>query len=152
MKCAVEQAQIALSIGEVPVGCVFVKDGKIIASAHNQTNITGNASRHCEMVCISELKMDDMSSIDLYVTVEPCVMCASALSLVGIKHVYFGCFNDRFGGCSSVYSIHEDLDNKYECSPGILKDEAIQLLKDFYARGNPNGVYIFYNDYHSNYK
>lgn len=68
-------------------------------------------------------------------------MCASALALLGIRAVYYGCGNERFGGCGSVYSLHVDGNKKplYQCVGGIRAAEAIQALKTFYARGNPNG-------------
>eukprot|EP00501_MAST-03F_sp_TOSAG23-6_P001193 GSMAST32.ASY1.ANO1.1237.1 assembled CDS len=130
MKLALEQAQFALDRGEVPVGCVLVADNRVIAAAGNETNISCNATRH------SLLRKSD-----LYVTVEPCIMCASALSLIGIRKVYFGCHNERFGGNGSVLSLHENCCPQtakgYPVVSGILKDEAIEIMRLFYSRGNP---------------
>ena len=100
------------------MGCVFVKDeGKdseeIVAKAHNLTNITKNASAHCEINCINELTLrnSDPKSITsrctLYVTCEPCMMCAHALNLAQVQRVVFGCHNDKFGGNGSILSIHK---------------------------------------------
>ncbi|TDH66989.1 hypothetical protein CCR75_005279 [Bremia lactucae] len=108
---------------------------------------------HAEIVAIEFIaaKYGDKASkmladCSLYVTCEPCIMCAGALAHVFIKHVYFGCHNDRFGGCSSVLSLHErsalpdsKLHRGYMCVSGILKDEAIALLKKFYVSENPRG-------------
>ena len=74
------------------------------------------------------------SQCELFVTCEPCIMCAEALSLLGIRKVYFGCRNDKFGGCGSVLSRHEP--KKYACAQGLLEPEAVDLLQRFYARGN----------------
>lgn len=81
-------------------------------------------------------------------------MCASLLSQIGIHRVYFGCFNEKFGGNGSIYSIHNDdfEGQTYEVVPGMRRDNAIQLLKSFYESGNPNGkrnvcICFFYRDY-----
>ncbi|KAG0169303.1 tRNA(adenine34) deaminase [Apophysomyces sp. BC1021] len=107
---ALEVAQEAYDNLEVPVGCVFVHDHKVIARGRNRPNETCNATRHAEIEAIDEiLKHHDRSifhDTDLYVTVEPCVMCASALRQIGIRQVYFGCGNDKFGGNGSVFDIH----------------------------------------------
>jgi tRNA-specific adenosine deaminase 2 len=119
------QAEQALEAEEVPVGCVFVKDGIAIARARNRTNEWHNvraipncrrdfraefqATLHAELEAIDHLLPTNpapLSSITLYVTVEPCVMCASALRQIGIGRVVYGCGNDRFGGCGSVICIN----------------------------------------------
>mmetsp|Transcript_22277 Transcript_22277/g.15887 ORF Transcript_22277/g.15887 Transcript_22277/m.15887 type:complete len:130 (+) Transcript_22277:48-437(+) len=128
MQKALEQAEKALYEAEVPVGCVFVdnKTGKIVASAHNLTNKTKNATTHCEINCIRELGNGfDFSQCTLYVTVEPCIMCAYALNLIQIKKVVYGCDNDKFGGNASILSLHRNIekpkDLKYEVVSGVLK-------------------------------
>jgi len=151
MSLALEQAQLALTREEVPVGCVIVHNdtGEIIARAFNHTNIDKNATRHCEFVCVDDLLLHSegrydvsiFASCSLYVTVEPCIMCAAALRLLHINAVYYGCANERFGGCGSIYSIHnstDDAGSSYPCYGGIRAAEAITALKQFYARGNPN--------------
>jgi tRNA-specific adenosine deaminase 2 len=80
----------------------------------------------------------------LYVTIEPCIMCAAALSLIGIQKVLFGARNERFGGTGSCVSLHETTVlpppfHGYEYASGVLEEQAIQLLKDFYGEGNPRG-------------
>ncbi|KAJ0681913.1 putative tRNA(adenine(34)) deaminase [Helianthus annuus] len=119
MKLALEQAKIAFDSLEVPVGCVIVMDGKVISCGRNRTNETRNATRHAEMEAIdvlldqwkklklSKAEVSEMfSKCYLYVTCEPCIMCAGALSFLGIKEVYYGCANDKFGGCGSILSLH----------------------------------------------
>jgi tRNA-specific adenosine deaminase 2 len=96
------------------------------------------------------VKKCDFASCTLYVTCEPCIMCAGALSLLKFKHVIYGCANDKFGGNGSILSIHQDLCGKcgdsedsscggaeYLSVGGLLKEEAIKLLQDFYISGNP---------------
>ncbi|KAI9354229.1 cytidine deaminase-like protein [Pilaira anomala] len=113
MKEALVVAQEAYDHLEVPVGCVFVSNNeKIIARGRNKPNESYNATRHAEFEAIDLiLKEHDKSvfeKVDLYVTVEPCVMCASALRQVGIRHVYFGCGNEKFGGNGSVFDINTE--------------------------------------------
>ncbi|KAI8585419.1 tRNA-specific adenosine deaminase subunit TAD2 [Geranomyces variabilis] len=144
MKAALEQAQEAFDVGEVPVGCVMVHDGKIIGRGRNRTNETLNGTRHAEFLAIDQIlasghPVEVFRSVDLYVTVEPCVMCASALRQMGIRKVYYGCANDKFGGCGSVFSIHEDPANHgtgYTAEGGIYREEAIMILRRFYVREN----------------
>lgn len=105
MELALEQARLGLEEGEVPVGCVFVQNGEILVSAHNETNLTKNATKHCEIVCIDKLGAA-LHHSELYVTCEPCIMCAEALNLIRVSRVYFGCFNEKFGGNGSVLSLN----------------------------------------------
>ncbi|EHK22724.1 uncharacterized protein TRIVIDRAFT_27743, partial [Trichoderma virens Gv29-8] len=104
------QAKLALRTNETPVGCVVVHDNKVIARGMNATNVTRNGTRHAEFMALAALLSRVDGSIlresTLYVTVEPCVMCASLLRQVGIKKVYFGAVNDKFGGTGGVFSIH----------------------------------------------
>jgi tRNA(Arg) A34 adenosine deaminase TadA len=103
------QAEEALHSDEVPVGCVFIKDGKAIARARNRTNEWRNATLHAELEAIDHLLPENpppLSDITLYVTVEPCVMCAAALRQIGIGRVVYGCGNERFGGCGSVIDVN----------------------------------------------
>ena len=126
MSLALEQAQLALKAGEVPVGCVFVNEetGEVEAASHNLTNETKNATTHCEINCIRQFDGKPMDHLTLYVTCEPCIMCAHALNIVGIKKVVFGCHNDKFGGNGSILTLQT-----YEIVPGVLKDEAIKVLQ-----------------------
>ncbi|KAM6568404.1 hypothetical protein CsatB_016389 [Cannabis sativa] len=167
MDLAIQQAKLALDSLEVPVGCVLVEDGNVIALGRNRTNETRNATRHAEMEAIDSLleqwvKMghskleiaEKFSKCMLYVTCEPCIMCASALSILGIKEVFYGCANEKFGGCGSVLSLHSSnpephisgggggggvMQGKgFKCNGGIRASEAISLFRNFYEQGNPN--------------
>ncbi|OSS50752.1 hypothetical protein B5807_04535 [Epicoccum nigrum] len=142
MREAISMAELALTSDETPVGCVFVKDGEIIGRGMNETNRTLNGTRHAEFVAIAGILSKNPISIlhetDLYVTVEPCVMCASMLRQYGIRAVYFGCWNERFGGTGGVLNMHSDpsVDKPYPVTGGIFREEAIMLLRKFYVQEN----------------
>nr|CAG8447011.1 8686_t:CDS:2 [Entrophospora candida] len=122
MKKALVLAQEAYDQLEVPVGCVIVLNNEVIGTGRNRTNEKLNCT--------------------LYVTVEPCVMCAYAIRILKIKHVYYGCSNERFGGTGSVFNIHNDtkltLHPAYLCEGGYYREESIMLLRKFYVRENQN--------------
>lgn len=153
---ALKVGKKALDLKEVPVGCIILnKDDTIIGTGHNLTNQTMNPTRHAEFNAIDEAKewcekneldwIDVFSKSTLYVTCEPCIMCASALRIVNIKTWVFGCSNDRFGGCGSVLNIHTDNmnpDGSEDKEPvtvikGIEEEKAIELLQSFYSHENP---------------
>lgn len=148
MREAIKMAELALASDETPVGCVFVKDGEIIGRGMNDTNKSLNSlftvagTRHAEFIALAQILAEHPISVlnetDLYVTVEPCVMCASALRQYGIRAVYFGCWNERFGGTGGVLTVHEDLsvDKPYPVVGGIYREEAIILLRKFYVQEN----------------
>ncbi|RUS23047.1 hypothetical protein BC937DRAFT_93002 [Endogone sp. FLAS-F59071] len=142
-------AQEAYNSGEVPVGCVFVLDGEIVARGRNTPNETYNGTRHAEIEAIDQFYASDkyvtgdFRRCDLYVTVEPCVMCASALRQIRIRKVYFGCTNERFGGNGSVLDINNtdsalttSTSTPYPSEGGFYREEAIMLLRKFYVREN----------------
>lgn len=142
MKQALLMGERALETGETPVGCVLVYDNKIVGSGMNDTNRSMNGTRHAEFIAISEMLQSyprsALRSTDLYVTVEPCVMCASALRQYRIRKVYFGCGNERFGGTGSILSLHADItkDPPYPVQGGLFYKEAIMLLRRFYIQEN----------------
>merc|ERR1719433_837219 len=148
MEAALEQAWKAFKAKEVPVGAVFVRGGTIVSRVHNLTNEERNATRHCEIIGVDVIMrglkqkegITDLSSFVIYVTCEPCVMCAAALRLVKIRKVFFGCRNDKFGGLGSVLSIHEAQPEDpfhFEVMGGILETLCVDVLRSFYERGNP---------------
>ncbi|TDL29151.1 cytidine deaminase-like protein [Rickenella mellea] len=152
MARAISMAEEALEANEVPVGCVFVRNGTIIAEARNRTNELRNATRHAELEAIDSILSDPLltpqqiqhplSETILYVTVEPCIMCASALRQTGIKEVFFGCENERFGGCGSVLGVNQELSHpnhpSYPAVGGYGREAAIMLLRRFYMTENQN--------------
>lgn len=153
MQKAFEVARSALNVPETPVGCVYVYHDKIIANGFNETNLTLNGTRHSEFVGYDKIRKkyknfrEIFKETDLYVTVEPCIMCASLLRQMGIRAVYFGCANERFGGNGSVLHVNSDIspncikyhvipERSYLAFPGILDREAIVLLREFYIKEN----------------
>ncbi|KAF8597541.1 cytidine deaminase-like protein [Ceratobasidium sp. AG-I] len=150
MREALCMAEEAMEAREVPVGCVFVRDGKIIARARNRTNELRNATRHAELEAIDEIfaspsltptptPLHPLSETDLYVTVEPCIMCASALRQLGLRATYFGAANERFGGCGSVLDVNErPAHPSYPASFGYLREDCIMVLRRFYMTENSN--------------
>lgn len=148
MEEAFEQAREALAAGEVPVGCVFVYNNTIIARGRNTVNETHNATRHAEINCVDRtldwcraMGLDQRAvfpAIEIYVTVEPCGMCADALGQLGVARLVYGCSNDRFGGCGSVVDVPRMYEHTYGIVEGVRAGDAIQLLKDFYKGENPN--------------
>lgn len=132
--------------GEVPVGCVFIYDNQIISRGHNLVNKTANPTRHAEFVCIDmtldyckmhELNYDEVfQKVSVVVTVEPCIMCMSALYDLKVEKIIYGCKNDRFGG-STVVNVWELLKPSTTILSGVCEVEAMQLLKDFYQLENP---------------
>ncbi|XP_074541583.1 tRNA-specific adenosine deaminase 2 [Halichoeres trimaculatus] len=152
MSSAFDMAKDALQNGEVPVGCLMVYNNQVIGRGRNEVNESKNATRHAEMVALDQL-LDwcssnnlDVSSVckrtALYVTVEPCIMCAAALRLVNIPLVVYGCRNERFGGCGSVLDVSSaDLPQtgtRFKTVSGHRAEEAIEMLKTFYKQENPN--------------
>jgi len=150
------QAKEALAASEVPVGCVFVRGDKAIARARNRTNELRNATRHAELEAIDAILADPaltppslrasgaypLADTTLYVTVEPCIMCASALRQMGIKRVFYGCANERFGGCGSVLGVNKSLTHPkhppFDATDGYCREEAIMILRRFYVTENTN--------------
>uniref|UniRef100_T1JB44 CMP/dCMP-type deaminase domain-containing protein n=1 Tax=Strigamia maritima TaxID=126957 RepID=T1JB44_STRMM len=148
MEGALKSASESLALGEVPVGCIMVYKDTIVASSSNR------ATRHSEIVCIDQLlcfcKENSLRhqavcpEITVYVTCEPCIMCAAALRLMNIRNIKYGCSNERFGGCGSILNAHTDFMpdvDQLKCESGVMKNEAIQLLKDFYKGENPNAPF-----------
>lgn len=147
MEQALGEARLALDRGEVPVGCVFVYDGKVIARGSNFVNATKNATRHAEFVCIDGAldfcRVNGLNQthvfpeVSVVVSVEPCIMCAAALHNLKVKEILFGCINDRFGGYT-VLDVSKVLGTNVETTGGCQKDLAMDLLKDFYKGENPS--------------
>ncbi|GAM23009.1 hypothetical protein SAMD00019534_061840 [Acytostelium subglobosum LB1] len=155
MKLALNEAKKALDEGEVPVGCVIVHNDVVIAQGSNKTNIKKNATRHAEVEAIDSIFLPGgqqhhlceqynneklLSECQLYVTVEPCIMCAAVLQLAHIGTVYFGCYNDKFGGNGSILTIHSvdnfEYGHPYNCVSGVLREQAIHVLQKFYFQEN----------------
>jgi tRNA(adenine34) deaminase len=138
MREALRQAQKANEAGEVPVGAVIVRAGKIIARAHNQVELLKDATAHAEMLALTqaEAAVGDwrLAECDLYVTKEPCAMCAGALVHTRIRRVIFGCTDPVAGAAGSVMNLLQmpALNHRCEIASGVLQDECATILQDFF--------------------
>ena len=138
MKEALKQAQKAYNKLEVPVGAVIVKDNKIIARAYNQKENKNDTTNHAEIIAIKKAskKLNSWRLIDceMYVTLEPCSMCAGALIQSRIKKVYIGAMDEKTGACGSVLNLLEDykFNHKVEVETGVMKNECENILKEFF--------------------
>lgn len=138
MKEALKEAEKAYKKLEVPVGAIIVKDGKIIARAHNQKETKTDTTKHAEILAIQKAskKLNSWRLIDceMYVTLEPCTMCAGAIINSRIKKVYIGAMDEKTGAVGSVLNLFEDykFNHKPESETGILKEECEDILKKFF--------------------
>lgn len=138
MKEALKEAKKAYEKQEVPVGCVIVKDGKIIARAYNQKESKTDTTKHAEILAIQKAskKLNSWRLIDceMYVTLEPCTMCAGAIINSRIKKIYIGAMDEKTGAVGSVLNLFEDykFNHKPEVEKGILKKDCESLLKQFF--------------------
>lgn len=138
MKEALKEAKKAYEKLEVPVGCVIVKDGKIIARAHNLKETKADTTKHAEILAIQKaskkLNSWRLLECDMYVTLEPCSMCAGALINSRIKKVYYGAHDKKTGAVGSVFNLLEDytFNHKVEYESGIMEEKCESILKDFF--------------------
>jgi len=143
MQAALIEARAAAERGEVPVGAVIVKDGTIIARAGNRPRATNDPSAHAEMLAIRDacarLGQERLTGCDLYVTLEPCTMCAAAISFARIRRLYFGATDEKGGAVISGVRFFEQptCHHAPETYPGIGESEATELLKRFFADLRP---------------
>ena len=140
MSEAVKEAQKAFDNDEVPVGAVIVHDGKIIARAHNQIKLLKDPTAHAEMIAITQaascLMSERLINTSMYVTIEPCSMCAGALVLARVKRLVYGASDPRTGACGSVFNItdNRELNHRIKVTKGILEKECGGLLKEFFRK------------------
>ncbi|WP_074735612.1 nucleoside deaminase [Ruegeria halocynthiae] len=140
MKLALEQARTAADRGEVPVGAVIIgPDGRVVAAAGNRTRELRDPTAHAEILALraacQSAGSERLPDHDLYVTLEPCAMCAAALAAARIRRVYYGASDPKSGGVAHgarVFS-HPQAHHRPEVYDGIAADEAIALLKQFFA-------------------
>ena len=137
MRLAIEQAEIARSINEAPVGCVIVKDGQIISVGYNRRECDQNALSHAEITAI-KIACEvtgywRLVDCDLYVTLEPCPMCGGAIINSRISRVIFGCEDKKSGAFGSVINLNEyNFNHKPEVIGGVLGEETSKILSDFF--------------------
>ena len=138
MKEALKQAKIAFEKDEVPVGAVIVENGKIIATSHNQNLILKDPTAHAEILVMREAaKIKDSARLDgcdLYVTLEPCAMCASAIALARIRRVYYAASDIKFGAVENGARIFSSTSchHKPEIYSGISEEESKELMQSFF--------------------
>jgi len=139
MNFALAQARMAFSLGEVPVGAVLVREGEIIAEGFNRRETWSDSTAHAEILVIQQasrkLKGWRLSDCSLYVTLEPCPMCAGALVQARIPRLIFGAFDPKGGGSGSLFNIPEDdrLNHRTLVTSGCLENECAALLKAFFG-------------------
>lgn len=146
MKRAIARAKAAAKCGEVPIGAVIVKDGAVVSTGRNMRETTRNALHHAEIIAIDRAckKIGAWRLMDctLYVTMEPCPMCAGAIVNSRIKRVVYGCYDKKAGALGTVFNLSDfPLNHKFEITGGILEKECAALLSDFFAelRKRPKG-------------
>ena len=138
MKEALKEAKKAYDKLEIPVGAVIVKDGKIVARAHNSKEGKQDTTKHAEIIAIQKaskkLQNWRLDDCEMYVTLEPCPMCSGALIQSRIKKVYIGTMDEKTGACGSVLNLLSDykFNHVVEEESGILKEECEKILKDFF--------------------
>jgi tRNA(adenine34) deaminase len=140
MRLALEEARKAKEMDEVPVGAVIIKDGEVIARGHNHREHSQDPTAHGEIIAIREaarvLGTWRLTGCHLYVTLEPCPMCAGAILQSRIARLVFGAYDEKAGCCGTLYNLPEDpaFNHRVEVFGGILEEECRQLLTDFFRK------------------
>ena len=140
MKEALKEAQKAYDKNEIPVGAVIVKDNKIIARAHNIKEEKNDTTKHAEIIAIQKASKKlgswRLLNCEMYVTLEPCSMCAGALIQARLKKVYIGTMDAKTGACGSVLNLLEDykFNHNVEIEKDIMKEECENILKKFFKK------------------
>ncbi len=148
MRLALREALAALAEDEVPVGAIIVHEGRVIGKAHNQRETLKDPTAHAEMIALTQaaaaLDRWRLEGARIYVTLEPCAMCAGALVNARIDELIYGAVDPKAGACGSLYDIPRDarLNHRLKVTAGILADECGGVLKEFFGakrRGDANG-------------
>jgi len=140
MKLALEQAGIAEENGDVPIGAVIVFENQIIGRAYNQREQLQDPTAHAEIIALTQaaaaLENWHLNGCTMYVTLEPCPMCAGALVLARVDRLVYGCDDPKTGACGSLYDIVRDkrLNHRLAVTRGVLADECSKLLQDFFQK------------------
>jgi tRNA(adenine34) deaminase len=140
MKAALDEARVAFGEDEVPVGAVIVHEGRIIAKAHNQVERLKDPTAHAEMLALTSaasfLQAKWLQGTSIYVTIEPCSMCAGALVLARVKHIFYGAPDPKTGACGSCFDIARSpkLNHRILVQGGIREGECAGLISDFFKK------------------
>ena len=147
MRMALDAALVAEENGDVPIGTVIVHEGRIIAKAYNQREQLKDPTAHAEIIALTQaataLGMWRLHGGTIYVTLEPCPMCAGALVLARLDRLVYGCPDPKTGACGSLYDIVRDgrLNHRLEVTSGVLADDCTGMLQDFFRqRRKGNGA------------
>jgi tRNA(adenine34) deaminase len=138
MQMALQQAALAPAVGEVPIAAVLVHEGQVLASAHNNRETTQDPTGHAELIVIRQaaqlLRSWRLSEATLYVTLEPCAMCAGAVVQSRIARLVFGAWDPKAGACGSIFDIPTErrLNHRVEVVGGVLEQESQSLLQNFF--------------------
>jgi len=144
MFAALQEAQAAADQNEVPIGAIIVYEGKIIGRAHNQRETLNDPTAHAEMIALTQaasyLESWRLHGCTMYVTLEPCPMCAGALVLARIDRLVFGPFDPKAGACGSLYNIVEDnrLNHRIQVVSNFMEEPCRAILQEFFARKRKN--------------
>lgn len=136
---AIDLAKRARSENEVPIGAVIVKDNKIIGAGYNKRENSKNALSHAEIIAINEacenISNFRLENADIYVTLEPCAMCAGAIVNARLKNLYFGAFDKRFGAVGSKLNVLDSgLNYKVNFSGGYFEEQIVKMMQDFFVK------------------
>ena len=140
MKEALAEAKKAAAAGEVPVGAVIVKDGEIIGRGHNETETAKDPTAHAEMIAIRQAAKNlggwRLTGCTMYVTTEPCSMCAGAIVWSRISRLFIGTMDPKSGACGSVFNIPQEsrLNHFVEIETGLMQEECSSLMKSFFKK------------------
>ncbi|MDR3610609.1 MAG: tRNA adenosine(34) deaminase TadA [Ignavibacteriaceae bacterium] len=139
MFAALQEAEQALQEEEVPVGAVVVHKGKIIGRGRNQVELLKDPTAHAEIIALSAagnyLRDWRLNECDMYVTLEPCIMCTGAMLASRINNLFFAAYDPKYGACGSLYNLAEEgkYNHRIKTFSGIYSNESIQLLKSFFG-------------------
>ena len=140
MRMAIEAARIAEENGDEPIGTVIVHEGRLIAKAYNQREQLQDPTAHAEIIALTQaataLGLWRLHGCTIYVTLEPCPMCAGALVLARLDRLVYGCSDPKTGACGSLYDIVRDgrLNHRLAVTPGVLADDCTRLVQDFFQQ------------------
>ena len=139
MKLALQEAEVAFQEGEIPVGAIVVREERVVGRGHNQVETLNDPTAHAEIIALgaaaTALQSWRLCDCDLYVTLEPCPMCAGAAVEARLHRLVFGAFNPQEGACGSLWNIVQDqrLEHQLELTSGVLKRDCEAILKSFFA-------------------
>lgn len=138
MNYAFREAERAFEEGEIPVGCIIVFQNTIIAKAHNQIETLKDPTAHAEIIAVTSaaeyLQSKVLAGCSMYVTLEPCVMCAGAIVLSKLENLFFGAYDFKSGACGSVFNVtnNDSLNHRVNVLGGVLDEKCREILKSFF--------------------